>query len=127
MKLTITSCTNTGKVSKQGSAIFNVTASEGDKEYVGSTFDDLTGKIAETIEIEMKPSNIYNGVQQYYFSLPKVQQAGGNKFPAKDWAYQKKKDALSLAVESAKCAGKPVSSEEIKVVANSYLTWLKAE
>lgn len=92
----------------------------------GSSTDDLTNKIGQEIEVDIKPAKEYNGVQQYYFNLPKQggQSGGGSKFPAKDWSFEKRKFALSTAMELSKKSGLDIQVSQICKDADEFLNWL---
>jgi len=83
---------------------------------VGSSFSveflDLIGK---EVEVEVKPANVYQGVQQYYFNIAKDKKA----FPKKDYTVEKKIAALTAA---SKYENAPPS--KILEAAEIYLAWL---
>ena len=70
----------------------------------GTSYDDLTGKIDQELELDIKEGKLYEGVMLYYFNLPKSEKPNG-KFPVKDWSYEKRRSALECAVTH--CNKKP--------------------
>ena len=125
MKTIITSCVDTGKTTKDGKKIYTVgTGIDKTCTSFGVDFNEFIGN---DTEVDIKDGKEFQGQMQYYIYLPKAAgspASGGGKFAPKDWTFEKRKLALTLAVEVLKTKeGK--SATDIKGLADSFLTWLK--
>ena len=85
----------------------------------GMTYDDLTDEIGKEIELDVKEGKLYNNILQYYFDKPK-----GKDFFKKDYTFEKRKESLEKAIETAKISKKTLTSKEIIDVANLYYKYL---
>ena len=115
-KVTIKTAIDSGK-KYQDKSIIQIELADGRK---GSSFDSDAIKWTGEMELEVKPGKEYNGVMQYYFSIPKPV----GKFPMKDYTFDKRKASLECAIETAKAGIVKVSSEDILKVAEAYFTYL---
>lgn len=107
------------------------------KEYNGKTFvtiqledgrmgssNDLSleSMVGQIVELEVKLAKEYNGVQQYYFNLPKQPKQAAGRF-AKDTTFEKRRVALECAVEYAKNSTR-ITSVEVRAIADKFYEWL---
>jgi hypothetical protein len=89
----------------------------------GSSNDlSLESMVGELIDVDVKLAKEYNGVQQYYFNLPKQPKQSGGKY-AKDMTFEKRRVALECAVRYMQ--GEPKSSVRTLQVAEDFLKWLE--
>jgi hypothetical protein len=116
-KVLITTCVK--KETAKG-IFYTIELSDGRK---GISKDDLTLKIGDEIELEVKEGKEYQGVMQYYFNLPKPEGQVNGKFPAKDWTYEKKRSALECAVNH--CNKTPsLTTAQVIECANKFYEFL---
>jgi len=92
----------------------------------GLSSDDLTGKIGQETELEVKQGKEYQGVMQYYFNLPKADKPANGKFPAKDWTYEKRRYALENAVNFCRDRKELTSANTIDL-ANKFFEFLNTK
>jgi hypothetical protein len=100
---------------------YTIELSDGRK---GSSFDDLTQKMGMEIELDIKNAKEFEGVMQYYFSLPKAPGQQGSKFPSKDWQYEKRKQSLICAIDAIKLTDTKVSTKNIISLSDEFFTYL---
>ena len=90
---------------------------------IGSSNDlSLESMEGQMVELEVKLAKEYNGVQQYYFNLPKQPKQAAGRF-TKDTAFEKRRVALECAVRYSK-DGTMVTPTEILTTADKFLKWL---
>jgi len=90
----------------------------------GSSSDvELKDKLNIEIELDVKPAKEYNGVQQYYFNIPK-ETHGGGKFPAKNYAFEKRRVALECATELIKGTDNLSRDDDTLKFAESFYQFL---
>lgn len=113
---------DTGRKTKEGKPVIEIETQDGRK---GSAFDSLfLGlTINQEFECEVKEGKEYNGVKQLYFTLKSDKPAVG-KFPAKDWAYDKRKNSLEIAVQAISKTDKQITSENILALAEKFFEYL---
>lgn len=89
---------------------------------IGSSNDlSLESMEGQMVELEVKLAKEYNGVQQYYFNLPKQPKQAAGRF-TKDTAFEKRRVALECAVNWSK--EKQVSSHTTLQLADEFYKWL---
>ena len=115
----VTKCTK----SPNGKNFF-IELSDGKK---GLGYDDLTDKMGIESELDIKEAKEYNGVMQYYITLPKSQKAGNKQFPAKDYSFEKRKASLEFAFRYCELpikAAKEITQEGIEKIAEFWFEYL---
>lgn len=109
-----------------GKKFLSITLADG---RTGSSNDmDLKNHVEKEIEVEVKPAKEYQGVQQYFFNLPKQDNSGGKNFPKKDWVFEKRRIALECA--SLVHSHQPESmgkATEVITSADKFLEWLNKQ
>ena len=93
----------------------------------GSSFSDLTDKMGQEVDLDIKEGKEYEGKMQYYFNVPKQGGQQGGKFPPKDWQFAKRQVALECSVELTKSSKLDVSSKEVLVVAERFFEFLNTK
>ena len=104
----------------QKGTFWTIELSDGRK---GISKEDLSKKMGMQVELDVKEGKEYQGEMQYYFNLPNSDKPAG-KFPAKDWAFNKRESSLKCAIDSIKLTNQAVSSENIIALAEKYFTYL---
>jgi hypothetical protein len=90
----------------------------------GSSNDlSMESMVGELIDVDVKLAKEYNGVQQYYFNLPKQPKQSGGKF-AKDMTFEKRRVALECAVRYLQGEPNKTSVRTLEV-AEKFLKWLE--
>jgi hypothetical protein len=118
-KVIIKTCVK--KETKKGT-FYTIELSDGRK---GISSEDLTSKMGQEAELDVKEGKPYEGVMQYYFNLPKSEKPAG-KFPAKDWTFEKRRAALENAVNFCRDRKELTSANSIDL-ANKYLEFLNTK
>ena len=120
-KVKIKTCIDTGKKTKKDTPIIEIELEDGRK---GSAFDSafLGLPKGEEIEMDIKPGNVYQGVQQYWLNMP-GQQKTGSKFPMKDYIFEKRKSSLEMSV--AWCSTKKdIETKDLILCADAFYNYL---
>lgn len=129
-KVTISNAVDTGRKTKNGNPIINVTLLDGRR---GGCFDgSILSFIQKEIDLEIKENGEYNGVKQYIFNIPKFK---NEKIEAKNSGqnvnnnqctdnsnFEKRKIALQCAVNSL--SGGLPNKDGVIDLANEYLKFL---
>ena len=113
-KIIIVSCSDTGKTStKTGGKIYAVEIKDGRK---CMSFVDLSEKVGQEIEAQMKQTTIYQGVQQFCIIPPHVGGARG---------VTKTRNQALMCACTLLSNNKTSSSADAISVAEEFLQWLK--
>lgn len=111
-----------------GKDFVNVIATNSKGETLkGSSYNkaELTGKEGQEFEMEVKPAKEYNGVMQYYFSLPKS--GGGKTFAPKNHVPDMRMCALNNAVASCVKIEGAITTANVLKLADLYFGWLNTK
>lgn len=87
----------------------------------GSSFESEALSWKGEIELEIKEGKEYNGQKQFIFNSIKP---NFNKFPQKDWSFEKRKESLAKAIEFAKVSDVKQKSSDILTVAKAFFNYL---
>lgn len=101
----------------------NIVAEDGKKYSGNSTYAGAEGMLkwndGDEVEVNVKVVGDKN-----YISIPKAGGAGNKSFAPKDYGYEKRKTSLEAAISSIKLTEKPMSSDNILLLAGKYYDYL---
>jgi hypothetical protein len=119
MKVTPTKIIDTGRTTKKGDKVIEITTQCGK---FGSGFDEklLSLKLNEEVELDVANAPDYNGEKRYWFNLPKENKG----FPKRDYTFDKKKASLDAAIAFATGQQIKTDSKNIIKVAESFYEYL---
>lgn len=110
-----------------------------DKEFLNITLEDgrigssysleLTDYIGKEIEVEVVQGAVFQGVQQYYFKLPKKPKENkwAGKAAPKDMTFEKRRIALECATQFHLAKAMDKTYLDVLRIADNFYEWLNKQ
>lgn len=105
----------------------NITLEDG---RIGSSYNlELDGYIGEEVELEITQAATFQGVQQYYFKLPKKPKENkwAGKAAPKDMTFEKRRIALECATQFHLAKAMDKTYLDVLRIADNFYEWLNKQ